>query len=336
MNDWAEFRHFRYLMTILEKRGFRAAAQELNTSQPNLTVQARQFQENAHVRLFRRSRNGRISPTEAGLAFIALARLLLQFRDEIFVALDAIERGQITSVCFGCTALVDQELFRALCTMHNGILPSALVRPTHGDASQLAEEILSGTVDLALVTLPISHPDLHVEEIRRDRLVVCLREDDTLARKPALLASDLHNNLTILYHPQRHRAAHARLIELLNSIGVPIGAHSYASHPSEIQALVKEGFGLALIREGTPLEDPLTTRPIAGVDWTVDTALVYHKQRHPKTIPILFRQFKRQFGTELTEHQLDKFRPAPNGTVHRTNGSRKEPYEYPVQMRLLG
>jgi hypothetical protein len=26
------------------------------------------------------------------------------------------------------------------------------------------------------------------------------------------------------------------------------------------------------------------TRPVVGVDWTVDTAIVYNKVRHPKTI----------------------------------------------------
>ena len=66
MYDWAEFRHFRYLLKILEKGGFRVAAEELRTSQPNLTVQARQFQEQASVRLFRKLRNGQIRPTETG------------------------------------------------------------------------------------------------------------------------------------------------------------------------------------------------------------------------------------------------------------------------------
>ena len=335
MNDWAEFRHFRYLLTILEKQGFRAAADELHTSQPNLTVQARQFQENARVHLFRRSRNGRIRPTEAGLAFIGLARLLLELRDETLDALHAIERGEVVSVCFGCTPLADQALFRALCDMHKALLPSALVRPTHGDADQLVEEILSGTVDLALVTLPVSHSELHIEEIRRDRLVVCLREDNVLARKPALLTADLQDNLAILYHPQRHPAAHARLIELLNSIGVQIGAHSYASHPSEIQALVREGFGVALIREGTPLEDGLTTRPIAGIDWTVDTALVYHKQRHPKTIPILSRRFKRQFGKGLIQDQSARNEPVAPSGICSTNTTRSKPNDGPIQMNLF-
>jgi hypothetical protein len=49
MYEWAELSHFRYLLVILEKQGFRIAAEELHTPQTNLTVQARQFQENASV-----------------------------------------------------------------------------------------------------------------------------------------------------------------------------------------------------------------------------------------------------------------------------------------------
>ncbi len=49
--DWAEFRHFKYLLAILEKQGFRAASEALCTVQPNLSEHAKQFQENASVRL---------------------------------------------------------------------------------------------------------------------------------------------------------------------------------------------------------------------------------------------------------------------------------------------
>jgi DNA-binding transcriptional LysR family regulator len=124
MYDWAELRHFRYLLTILERQGFRVAAEELHTSQPNLTVQARQFQENASVRLFRKTKNGRIRPTETGIVFIGLARVLLETRDEVIDALIAIERGEIGSVRFGCTPLVDQSLFRSFCVAHKEILPT--------------------------------------------------------------------------------------------------------------------------------------------------------------------------------------------------------------------
>ena len=109
MYDWAEFRHFRYLLAILEKQGFRIAAEELHTSQPNLTVQARQFQDNASVRLFRKTKNGGIRPTETGRAFISFARLLLETREEVINALIAIERGEIGAMRFGSSPLGRSE-----------------------------------------------------------------------------------------------------------------------------------------------------------------------------------------------------------------------------------
>jgi hypothetical protein len=83
----------------------------------------------------------------------------------------------------------------------------------------------------------------------------------------------LQDNLATLYHLQRHPDAHAALLELLSDAGVPVEEYSRASHPSEMQTLVKNGYGFVLIREGTLLEDDLSTRPILDVDWTVDTAV---------------------------------------------------------------
>jgi DNA-binding transcriptional LysR family regulator len=333
MYDWAEFRHFRYLRAILEKGGFRIAADELHTSQPNLTVQARQFQENASFRLLRKSKNGRIYPTRTGLAFLALAPLLFEVRDEIMDALIAIERGEINSVRFGSTPLVDQALFRIFCELHKELLPKCAIRPNHGDTAQLAEEIVDGMVDAAIVTLPLKHPVLHIEGIRRDRLVACLRKDHSLASKAALEASDLQNNLAVLYHPQRHPDAHKQLLELLGNAGVTVEEYSRASHPSEMQTLVKEGYGFALIREGIPLDEELTTRPIARVDWTVDTAVVYHKERHPKTIPVLVKKLRRQI-------QKDLYPEAFPLNIHKSFATGKHPTatanKVPEQLSLLG
>ncbi|MEG9436065.1 LysR family transcriptional regulator [Edaphobacter sp. HDX4] len=335
MYDWAELRHFRYLLTILEKQGFRVAAEELHTSQPNLSVQARQFQENASVRLFRKSRNGRIRPTETGLAFIGLARLLLETRDEVIEALIAIERGEIASVRFGCTPLVDQSLFRSFCAGHKEILPTCSIRPTHGDTAHLVEEVLAGTVDTAIVTLPLKHPDLHIEELRRDRLVVCLRRDHPLASKVALQTRDLQDNLAILYHPQRHPDAHERLLELLADAGVKVEEYSHASHPSDMQTLIKEGHGFALIREGTLLDEELTTRPIAGVSWTVDTAVIYHKQRHPKTVPILVRKFKKHLSKELNGTGSDMITVAVQTSMTVQKRPPQSAAKVPEQLALL-
>jgi DNA-binding transcriptional LysR family regulator len=57
----------------------------------------------ASVRLFRKLKSGQIRPTETGLAFIVLARLVLEVRDEAIDALIAIERGEVNLVRFGST-----------------------------------------------------------------------------------------------------------------------------------------------------------------------------------------------------------------------------------------
>ena len=313
MYEWAEFRQIQYLVTILELKGLRAAAQQLHTSEPNLSIQARQFQEHASVRLYQKPTNGHLEPTHAGVAFEFMAKRLLEARDEMFQTLMAIEHGDIPSVRFGCSPLADQSLFDEFCQMHRELLPDCPIWPERGDTTELIEEVMAGVIDAAIVTLPLENSALRIEEIRRDRLVVCLRQDDPLALKKALEPADLQGKLTILYQPQRHPAAHRKLLEMLGAAGVQIEEFSRASHPAEMQAMVKGGYGVALFREGTILEGDLTMRPINGVDWTVDTVAIYHRQHHPKTIPVLVRHFtnKLRKDEKRTASVSRKFPPAP-------------------------
>ena len=95
MNNWAEFRHFKYVLAIIEHMGLRAAAEHLRTAEPNLSVQAKQFQEYSAIRLFRKAKNGRIQLTETGVAFKTIAQGLLDARDEAIAALIAVDRGHV-------------------------------------------------------------------------------------------------------------------------------------------------------------------------------------------------------------------------------------------------
>lgn len=301
MNECIELRHFRYLLAIVKCKGFRAASVVLNTTQPNLSIQAKQFQELLGIRLFRNGPDRRIRLTETGVAFGPIAQELLYALDQAIAALLAVERGEIRDLKFGCASFIDEALFHAACDVHKEMVPNCAIRPAHGDTAQLVEEIVFGEIDAGIVMLPVADPRLCVEEIRRERLVACLRIDHPLAAKSVLQPADLQANLSILQHPQRHPGAHARLNELLAEVGVQLGDYSRVSHPVEIQQLVKNGYGCALIREGTLLDSELTTRAIAGVNWTVDTAFVYNKLHHPKTIPVLLRRLKRRLKAALPE-----------------------------------
>lgn len=325
MYEWAEFRHFRYLLSILEQQGFRAAAEKLRTAQPNLSIQAKQFQENAAVQLYEKLKDGRIRPTRTGEAFKLIAKYLLDAREEAMEALVAIEHDDLSLVRFGCSPLVDPSLFSDLCQIHKDLLPSCSIHPERGDTTQLIDDVLAGTIDIAIITRPVDNGALVVEDLCHDRLVVCLRVDHPLTQKIALQIDDIRDHLRIFYHPDRHPAAHLRLLEMLSESGIQIGRYSRASHPMEMQALVKEGFGFALIREGMSLDSELASRPIEHVGWTVDTALIYRSDRYPKTIPVVIRQLKRQLskGKLQIVEKLATMSPS----------EKRDP---PVQLELLG
>lgn len=324
MNDWVEFRHFRYLLAIVEHDGFRAAAEYLHTAQPNLSVQVKQFQDLSGLRFFRRLKDGRVRLTRTGRAVRTLAQGLFDHRDDILVALHSIEQGEIRSFKFGCSPCVDRAVFHVACEMHKDIVPECTIWPEHENTVHLLDEIRSGEIDAAILTLPVSDMTLCVEELRRNRLVACLRRDHPHANKPALQIQDLQENLAIFYHPQLHPEAHARLMEFLSEAGICVDDYSRASHPSEMQELVKQRYGFALIREGQPLDAELTTRPIAGVDWTVDTAIVYRKQSHLKTVPLLVRHLKKHLAASANKNKHRRV-----GSEPLTNSeTRKHPSEF--------
>jgi DNA-binding transcriptional LysR family regulator len=297
-NDWAEFSLLAKVLMVLKHGSFRVAAEQEHITQSCLSRATKIFHDQSGMRLYELGKDKRVLLNRVGAAFRAMIPLLFQLRDEIFAALRAIASGGIRKLRLGCETVVDPGLFQMACEIHKRYLPDCVIDPFSEDAEELVKEVRSGEIDGALVTLPLDLRELSVETIRHDPLVICLRTDDPLAAKAAVHPVDLKGKRAILPHPQQHRAAYARLLELFAEIGVQFDECSRASHPSGMQQLVLDGFGLALIREGTALYSGLTTRPITGAQWTVDTVFIYHNEHHPETIPPLAKHLKLQVSTK--------------------------------------
>jgi hypothetical protein len=63
--------------------------------------------------------------------------------------------------------------------------------------------------------------------------------------------------------------------------------------------MVRKGFGLALIDGQMKLEPSLTTRAVAGVTWTADTAFVYHSDADHLALPILTCHLRKSSNHKL-------------------------------------
>lgn len=304
MSYQVELRQFRRAKVIAELRSVNRAAEKLHITQPALTVDMKKFQDALCVRLFLVSSGNRMRLTRAAQALSGLVQEIEETIEDCTEVLVALQNDDISLLRFGCGSFVDLDLFQTACDIYQEAIPDSAIMPMEADAATLVAKVAAGELDAAIVTKPITDRRLCVEEIHQDRFVVCLRADDPLAMKPKIMSTDLQNKLLILYHPEQHPDAYVRLMELLQDAYMPTKQIARASSPEKMQALVKSRFGFALVREGSVRDLELTTRPIMGFEWTVDTALIYNKARHPRTVGMFLRLLRNRVGSQPRRRRL--------------------------------
>ncbi len=137
---------------------------------------------------------------------------------------------------------------------------------------------------------------LRIQPMLQERLVVCIRADNPLAAKDSLSANDLTGRLGIFSDPRHHPQAHARLLEMLREKGIEPRISNPTFNVEHVQWMVRESLCFALIRERQHLHRELTTRPIEGVQWTIDSAIVYHPEHNRKVLPVLLNELEKRFA----------------------------------------
>ena len=137
-----------------------------------------------------------------------------------------------------------------------------------------------------------------------------MRADDPLASQAVINLHDAAQRIRIFRDPEVHPSAHARLSEMFSEAGIPLHVSNSAVTPADMQWMVKEGYGLALIDQLSPLESGLVTRPIARVHWTADTALVWSKTGSHIALPLIEKLIK-QTGlvSKHTQPKPEHIRP---------------------------
>jgi hypothetical protein len=129
-----------------------------------------------------------------------------------------------------------------------------------------------------------------------------------LADHAQLEIREVAERITVFRDPELHPAAHSRLIEMFTEVGIPIHLGCSARTPTEIQWMVKERYGLALIDQLLPLEPGLISRPLAGLNWTADTAFVRLGNAGHVALPFIERFFR-----DAWSESRGRKRPRGNG-----------------------
>jgi len=318
MSDIVEFRHLEYLVAIAERKNFSKAAEHVLRSQPAVSHQIKMVEADiGYPLLIRDGRNG-VHPTPAGEFVLAWARIVLPQKKETFRMAKAIHDGTVPTLRMGFSSFVNGFLLDNFRIAYQGMFPECEINLSSGHTKQVLERLENGTLDCALLPMPIDKDIWNVRQVAHSPLVVCMRSDDPLANQALVEIHEVAPRLKVFRDPELHPAAHARLSEMFAEVGVPLNLASSAATPADIQLMVKQGYGLALIDQLWPLDVGLITRPLAGLHWTADVAFVTAKDR-------------RHMALMFIEQYLD---------AHGLGNNRKQPQpaavRHPKQLTLIG
>ena len=183
-----ELRHLEYFVAVAEELSFTRASRRLHVVQSGVSSAIQGLERELGATLFDRNRH-RVTLTEAGLALLPEARATLAAAQ---AAADAVAeaaaglRGTLTIGTMISIGSIDvPALLGRFHEQHPAILVRLRVMP--GGSADLAREVASGGLDLALLSLPgEAPPGLTVRPLAQEPLVLICAPKHPLASAEAV------------------------------------------------------------------------------------------------------------------------------------------------------
>ena len=187
-----ELRHIRYFVAAAEELNFRRAAQILHVSQPALSVQIHQLEEELGAVLLDRDRH-HVALTAAGKVFLEHGRRLLQASEEAARAAVRAARGETGRLAIGFIAQLSYEWLPNVLRSFRRHHADVEISLTELTPTRQIEELTARRLDLGIIGLrpPNLHEDLHAAVMSEEGLVAALPRDHRLATRRSLALSEL-------------------------------------------------------------------------------------------------------------------------------------------------
>ena len=271
-----ELRVLRYFLAVAREENISRAAETLHTSQPSLSRQLKELEEELGKTLFLRGKR-KITLTEEG-------RLLRKRAEEIVDLADRTTReltadGDILAgdVYIGAGETEGMKLIAKAAGALAQSCPDIHLHIVSGDRVDIIEQLDRGLIDFALL---VGDADMsryeHILLPHRDTWGILMPKAHPLAKKTTIAPADLRNEPLLLSRQIKDGSPFLVWIgRRLSQLNV-VGTHNLIYNAS---LMVEEGLGLAVTLDGlinTAGTSPLCYRPLSPA-LTVELRLVWKR-----------------------------------------------------------
>ena len=173
-----DFDHLVTFFEIAKQGSFSRAGQKLYRSQPAVSAQIRQLEQEYGQKLFDRVGKS-VRLTVAGETLLEYACRLLTLRNESLRAVADQASTPRGTLAVGANEATCLYVLPDIFAEYSRRFPSVQISIYRNFSHKVLEKVEDGTVDVGIVTLPVKSPSLKVHPIFRDRLMLMVSPDES-------------------------------------------------------------------------------------------------------------------------------------------------------------
>ncbi|GAB7527413.1 LysR family transcriptional regulator [Paraburkholderia sp. 2C] len=279
-----ELRHLRYFIAVAETGSLTEAAEKrLHTSQPSLSRQIRDLEDQVGVELLLRSARG-VELTDAGKAFIDHARLAMA---QVEAAVEAARRAaQPAKSRFALGFLTGQEMTWLTDAMHllREELPNIEVTVSSDYSTELAAALAHGKLDVAFMRAEPGY-GLEYKVVTREPLVVLMPSDHPLTAHKTVRPEALRHEPFIAM-ADKAKVLRQVIDAWLAKSGVEVDIAQSVDNPAMVMSLIASMRAVTLIPAYVQNLMPwsVVSRPLEGDVPSIELVVGYSPRN---TAPIV-------------------------------------------------
>ena len=185
------FRILNYFLTVAKEQNITKAAELLHITQPTLSRQLAQLEDELGVQLFQRSSH-KLILTEAGSMLLHRGRDILELIEKTELELKDTNKQLNGNICIGAGELNSVKLLGDIITAFRQQHPQVTFDLITNTADVVKEKMEKGLIDIALLVEPIDMVNYNFLIFpEKETLGVYMRKDMELADKENIAAEDL-------------------------------------------------------------------------------------------------------------------------------------------------
>jgi len=241
-----EIRHLLYFKTVAEQLHFRNAAEKLFISQPPLSRQIKELEEELGVQLFLRN-NKRVVLTDAGRYFKGEVDAIFARLEESKHVVKQIHLNESGEFKIGYISSVYQTHLAEVLKLMYKMFPYIKISLYEVPSITQVDALEQGKLDVGILRAPVHSEKLQVQSLFFDPFVVVIPSADKKFSTPLELITFIKNSPFIFFNKQFAPNYHDKLVEICERMGFKPDITHEANNVHSILQLVEAGLGVSIL-----------------------------------------------------------------------------------------